>query len=818
MNLTDEQCISLVTGKGTWHTDDCNHVIPSIHLSDGPNGLRSQDENASSNNDSKTATCFPTESAIASGWDIQAISDMASAIASEALLDDVSVLLGPGVNIKRSPLCGRNFEYLSEDPYLSGVLAAAYIKAVQSKGIAASLKHFAGNSQETHRQTQNSEIDERALREIYLAAFEIAVKDAAPATIMASYNRLNGKYSCENKRLLTEILRKEWDYQGAVVSDWGACTNLSASLEAGMDLEMPDSLGVHTALLKRDLQTGRLSMSTLRQAADRVLTLIRLYHPDAAARKQALGEISLCKEDLLKTDHELARRLSAGSAVLLKNDGILPLNSRHLKIAVIGALAEDMRFQGGGSSHINPGTVISAVSALKDKGYQIRFEKGYNTVPDIPDETLSERAVSLAGVSDVVLFFGGLTDRSEGEGYDRKTLSLPANQLALIHELTTANKPIVFISFGGAPFAMPFCNDMSAILHMYLGGEAVGEAVCDLISGDVNPSGKLAETFPLSEKDIPCIHNFAAGSDDVEYRESIFVGYRYYDTFHIPVQYPFGFGLSYTKFEYSDLTVSCRNPYTGGNASVRFRIKNSGSCPGAEIAQLYIKNPVCSYPRAAKELRGFTKISLKPGETKECEIILNDRSFSIYDTDTKCFVMPTGTYGILIGSSSQDIRLAAELSVSGKEIIKDERQRLPSYFSKKVQAVPEEEFARLYGKPLSHFDITEPGCFTVRHSLAVLSRHSLLARMILRFALNEAYRMFPGKPPGDPEVRMTVSAITEGTVDSISLQSGGALPYKIVNAMVLSANGHHLQALWKLISKDSSSEIIQEVLHEKKRN
>ena len=806
MKLTDAQCIELVTGKGMWHTADCNGMLPAIHLSDGPYGLRSQDENALSNNDSKRATCFPTESAIASSWDTDAVSRLAEAIAHEALLDDVSVILGPGTNIKRSPLCGRNFEYFSEDPFLSGCMAAAYIRAVQKQGIGTSLKHFAGNSQETARQTANSEIDERALREIYLSAFETAVRKGAPGTVMASYNRLNGTCSCENSRLLTDILRKEWGFKGAVVSDWGACTDLAASIKAGMDLEMPDSHGVHIAQLRKDIDSGRISMDDVRQAAERVMNLVLCFNTASEKRKLALSELNTKdKEDLLNENHVIARSLSSESAVLLKNDGILPLTDRGIKIAAVGDLAENMRFQGGGSSHINTSNVITAVEALRDKGFRVDYEKGYDSASGSVNEELVRAAVSAASDADIVIMFGGLTEKTEGEGYDRRTLSLPDDQIRLAERLYAANRNIVFVSFGGAPFTIPFAEDLRAMLHMYLGGEAVGEAAADLISGDANPSGKLAETFPLSETDIPCTACFATGSDDVEYRESIFTGYRYYDTFNVPVQYPFGYGLSYTSFEYSDLHLSS-SEYSGGELAVSFLVKNTGGRAGAEVAELYVENPQSGIFREKKSLRGFTKVFLQPGGQKECRIMLNERSFSIYDTEDKSFVMPSGSYRVLISASLTDERLSSQIIVKGRNMQRNDRDRFPSYFDGTVRTVSQEEFSRLYGRPLSNFDAEVPGNFSVKDTLPKLSRHSLLGKIVMNYAVREVFKMFPGKPHDDPEVRMMLGGLTEGTADCVSLQSGGALPYNIIRAIVSSANGHHFRAVSELIRKEKGSQ------------
>ncbi|HOO28744.1 MAG TPA: glycoside hydrolase family 3 N-terminal domain-containing protein, partial [Lachnospiraceae bacterium] len=517
--------------------------------------MRKQEEDALRNNDSLPSVCFPTASAIACSWDIEAAAKLAKALGTEAVKEQIAVVLGPGINIKRSPLCGRNFEYFSEDPYLAGTLATAYINALQSTGVAASLKHFAGNSQETHRQTSNSQIDERALREIYLSAFEMAVKEARPATIMASYNRLNGSYACENKMLLTDILRKEWGFEGVVVSDWGACADLPKCIEAGMDLEMPDSCNYHSPMLEEALQSGKLSEVSIDRAAGNMLHLTDRYSGSSGTLKVS------DHTDL----HQLAKELACESAVLLKNDGVLPLREESI-ILVIGDLAKTMRFQGGGSSHINTVKTPNALEALRANGVKLQFYRGYRADSDRVDQKLEKEAIDAVKAAEgetPVLFFGGLTEYTEGEGYDRKTLDLPKNQVSLVEKLHVLGAKLAFVSFGGSPFSIPFISHVHAILHMYLGGEAAGEACTQLLLGNVNPSGKLAETFPMKTEDIPCNPWFGTGSDDVEYRESIFVGYRYYDTYQRPVLFPFGHGLSYTTFRYSNLEADC-DTFCGG--------------------------------------------------------------------------------------------------------------------------------------------------------------------------------------------------------------------------------------------------------------
>ncbi len=559
-DLSQEDKINLVSGVGMWHTNDCGGKIPSIHLSDGPHGLRAQSEDATRNNDSIPATCFPTASASACTWDPELIGKMAAGIAQEAIAQNVSVVLGPGINIKRSPLCGRNFEYYSEDPLLAGTLGTAFINAMQALGVGTSLKHFAGNSQETRRMTANSQIDERALREIYLAAFEQCVKQAQPATIMASYNRLNGIHACENRTLLTEILRDEWGFKGAVISDWGACSDLPASILAGTDLEMPQSIPEHKMSLAKALSDKSPDSADMKKALDRaagrILNLVSAYGAHNRSKETVEKAVSAVKSG---ANYGTALEVARSSGVLLKNNGILPL-SGNKRILVVGHLAEKMRFQGGGSSHITTVPRPNAVECLKKiseeegRGFQIDFRQGYHADSCTVDGKLEQEALDAAKNADIVLFFGGLTDLAEGEGFDRRTFDLPQNQLAIAEKLAALDKPLVFVSFSGSPYSIPFSDRLDAMLHMYLSGEAAGQATADLLCGVTVPCGRLPETWPLDIADTPCAETFAAGSDDVEYQESLYTGYRYYTTFGVPVRFPFGFGLSYTDFAYSDMS------------------------------------------------------------------------------------------------------------------------------------------------------------------------------------------------------------------------------------------------------------------------
>lgn len=794
--LTIEEKIRLLSGVGSWHTYACNGKLPTIMMTDGPHGLRKQEaEEFSDINKSEIATCFPTASAIASSWNTEAVEKMASAIAEEALKEKVSVVLGCGTNIKRSPLCGRNFEYFSEDPYLAGRMATAYIKAMQKQGVGTSLKHFAANNQETRRQTANSQIDERALREIYLAPFEMAVTEAHPTTVMASYNLLNGEHACANQDLLTNILRKEWGFDGAVISDWGAVTDIVQCIRAGMDLEMPDSLGIHAEHLQKALDSGSMTMQELDRAVENV---VRLVTEQSQKIKEAETDYT--------AHHELARELECESAVLLVNDGMLPLEHPE-KVIVIGELACHMRFQGGGSSHITTIQTKNAIQSLQDKGIEVLYAQGYHNESDQPDSRLVEEALEKAGQGYPILFFGGLTDSFEGEGYDRKTLDIPYCQRSLLAQLMKVNQNVAFISFGGSPMDMPFANDVRAILHMYLGGQAVGEACADLIVGDVNPSGKLAETFPYSLEDVPCADCFAPDSDDVEYRESLFVGYRYYDSFYKPCRFNFGFGLSYTTFQYNNLKLSTAN-YSGGPLMLSFTIKNTGRRKGSEIAQIYVVNPKTSYIRPKKELRNFAKVSLEAGESKTVSLTLHERSFSLFDTEQGKFIMPSGDYKVLVGASLHDIRLDMDLEVSGVAYEKDDRDRLSEYFSfgdAEQPRISEEQFSRLYGRELSHFEEVKRGEYTLYHSFERLAAGSALGRAALAYVKHTLYKMNKGKSKEDPAVKILIQGVKENTMCSMVCASGGLFPPCLARAIVAAANGCHMQAVKSLLDVKNKS-------------
>lgn len=656
--LTLEEKASLCSGSDFWHTKSVDRLdIPKIMVSDGPHGLRKNVEDAENPNEAIKAVCFPTASALACSFDRTLLKTMGKALGEECQAEKVSVILGPGCNIKRSPLCGRNFEYFSEDPYLASQMACAHIKGVQSKGVGTSLKHFACNNQETRRLTVDEKIDERTLHEIYLAAFETAVKEAKPWTIMCSYNRINGVHSSQNKYLLTDVLRDSWGYKGLVMSDWGAVDDRVEGIKAGLDLEMPASYGKNDKLIVEAVNSGELSMDELDKCVERVLKLVDKAEDGKSA---AIWD----KEK----QHELARTISSQCSVLLKNeDNILPLNKDE-KICFIGYFAEKPRYQGGGSSHINSFKVTSALEAAKEY-CEVEYAQGYITDEDRDDEELLAQAIECAKKADKAVIFAGLPDSFESEGYDRKHMKMPECQLKLIDEIRKVNENVVVVLHNGSPVEMPFIDNIKGLLEVYLGGQAVGGATCDILFGKVNPSGKLAETFPAKLTDNPSYLNFPGVGDNVEYKEGIFVGYRYYDKKDIEPLFPFGYGMSYTTFEYSGMTVSSEEINDDKTLAVTVDVTNTGSREGMEIVQLYVKDKQSTVMRPEKELKGFEKVSLKPGETKKIAFHLDKRSFAYYEPAISDWFVEYGEFEILIGASSRDIRLSKSVYVNSDVIM-----------------------------------------------------------------------------------------------------------------------------------------------------
>lgn len=658
--MTLEEKAGLCSGLSVWKTKPVERLgVPSIMMSDGPHGLRKQDGQGENLNllKSDPATCFPSGVGLGSSWNRNLIKTVGELLGEECQAADVQVVLGPAINIKRSPLCGRNFEYLSEDPYLASELAKNYIKGVQSKGVGTSVKHFAANNQEHRRMTSDSVVDERTLREIYLTNFEGPIKDAQPWTVMCSYNKLNGTYCSQNARLLTEILRDEWKFEGFVVSDWGAVDDRVLGLEAGLELEMPTSKGITDKEIVEAVLSGDLKTEVLDKAVERLLSIVFKAHDN----RQGAYEIDFDKQ------HASARTIASECMVLLKNeDDILPL-SENTKIAVIGAFAKEPRYQGGGSSHINPAKLdipLDEIKKIAKTDLTVLYAEGFDLNSDDVNNDLIIEAKKIAQNSEVAIIFAGLPDRYESEGYDRKHIRIPENQKILIEEIAAVQPNTVVVLSNGSPIEMPWLGKVKAVLEAYLGGQAMGGAVSDILFGKSEPGGRLAESFPVELEHNSSYLNFPGEKDSVEYKEGVFVGYRYYDSKHIAPLFPFGFGLSYTTFEYSNFSVDKAEFSDSDDVFISLKVKNSGNRAGSEVVQIYVKDVDSSVSRPDKELKGFEKVYLEAGEEKSLQFKLSKRSFAYYNTLLKDWHVETGEFLILAGSSSRDIRACVKVKVN----------------------------------------------------------------------------------------------------------------------------------------------------------
>lgn len=655
--LTLEEKASLCSGHDFWHSKAVERLgILSIMMCDGPHGLRKQvgEGDHLGINASIETVCYPTASALASSFDRTVLERLGHALGKECQAENVAMLLGPGLNMKRSPLCGRNFEYFSEDPYLAGELGVSYINSLQSEGVSACVKHFAANNQETCRMAGSSDLDERTLHEIYLPAFEAAVKKGKVRSVMCAYNAVNGMFCSENKHLLTDVLREQWGYGGFVVTDWGAVKDRVKGLEAGLDLEMPGGGGVQDAAIVKAVQDGILDEAVLDQAVRNLLRFLSDWE------EQKQDGVSVDREELSRLSGDLA----AECAVLLQNDGILPLNEKN-KIVFIGEYAAKPRYQGSGSSHIN---VVHPVGAC-EAAQTVPYARGFDAHSDVLDETMMAEAVTLAQEAEIAVLFVGQSDAYESEGTDRMTMELPANQNALVEAVTAVQPNTVVVLHGGAAVLLPWADKVRAILQMHLGGERTGEAAVRLLFGKANPSGKLAETWPLRLEDNPSYLNFPGYNGEVEYREGIYIGYRYYDKKKLAVRYPFGHGLSYTRFTYSELAVGKDSVTEGEEVTVTCKVKNSGNVAGAEAVQLYVGEASPNVARPVRELKGFEKIMLAPGEEKTVSFSLDSRSFAYYEPRIHDWFVESGKYVIEVGASSRDIRLVKEISVTGSREI-----------------------------------------------------------------------------------------------------------------------------------------------------
>ncbi len=791
--LTLEEKAALCSGISSWETTPVKRLnIPSVFMADGPHGVRREQKQTSFGNvfmPAMPATCFPPAVTLASSWDTELVKEVGKALGEESLDHEVQILLGPGVNIKRSPLCGRNFEYFSEDPYLAGELAVAYIDGVQSTGVGTSLKHFAVNSQEFRRMTSSSELDERAMREIYLAAFETAVKRSRPYTVMCSYNRVNGTYAAENKHLLDEILRKEWGFDGVVVSDWGAVADRVEGIRAGMNIQMPSADGITDKWIVEAVRKGELDESRLDEIVGEILGLILKCTENATLHHGYKADFT--------AHRKLARKAASHGAVLLKNaDSVLPLD-KNADIAVVGALAKNLRTQGSGSSRLNPIKETSFTDYLDEIGKKYAYAEGYDCVTDDTDDRMICEAGEAVKGKDAVLLFIGLTDAFESEAFDRKHLSIPESHLRVLEEVTRYNRNVIVVLTGGSPSAMPYLDKVKAVLNVYLTGEAGGEATYDILFGDVNPSGKLAETFPLALADNP-MHEFYE-KENAEYRESIFVGYRYYDTAHKEVLFPFGYGLSYTEFKYSDLKLSADAIDENDVLKVSFRITNVGKVKGAEIAQLYVKDTESTLFVAEKELKGFVKAELEPGESKTVTLTLDRRSFAHYNVLAKDWRVEEGEFAILVGASSRDIRLRGKVYVSAEEcVVPDYRESAPAYYDlASVVRYPEKDYEVLLGRKAEKYVQPKRGEYTMLTCMGQLN-HGVIARLVKYLGHKYSVALLPKDTPYS-QIKMVRAGALDMPIRNTYAMSSGAVDYMMACGLLDLVNGKFFRGLFRLI-------------------
>ncbi len=794
--MTLEEKASLCSGQDCWTLKSMERLgLHSVMLCDGPHGLRKQigETDNLGIGDSLPSTCFPTASALACSFDVGLAYDVGKAIGEECLQEEVSVILGPGVNMKRSPLCGRNFEYYSEDPKLSGEIAAEFIKGVQSTGVGTSLKHFAVNNQERRRMTVNAVVDERALRETYLRAFEIAVKKGKPKTVMCAYNRLNGEYCSENQELLTKTLREKWGYEGIVISDWGAVNDRPLGVAAGLDLEMPGSMGINDAKIIAAVREGSLSETALNKTALRMTEFILEC---MAAKKPGYRYDA-------EAHHRLAVSAALQTAVLLKNEeNILP-GTMAQKAAVIGAFAKNPRYQGAGSSKLHPYRVDYAFEALKKLGVNLTYAKGYylgreRKLNETRQEELIDEACEAAKGKDIVYIFAGLTEGYESEGFDRTTMAIPQLHNRLIEAVTSCNPNTVVILHGGAPMELPWFDKVKGILLTYLGGEGVGTAVAKLLTGRAVPCGKLAETWPLKSLDAPAYHYFPGGRNTVEHRESIYVGYRYYEKARKPVRFAFGHGLSYTSFEYSDLKLDKKSCDFGDMLQVTFTVTNRGQTAAKETAMIFVSHCNKRVFLPVKELKGFTKLELNPGEGRTVTMLLDTMEFGYYNPLIPDWYAESGEYTLLVGGSSIDCRLEEKVTVISPELPQpDYRETAPSYYQleDKELRIPKAEFEVLYGRKLPVHD-SKP-CRPYDHNNTMEDiRHTLLGKLILMVADRMTKKVTGDK---DEEEAMLSSMIKEMPFHSVVASGEGMISERQMEGLLLMLNGHWLAGIKRLI-------------------
>ena len=782
--LTLKEKASLISGKDFWQTVNIDRVgIPSAFLSDGPHGVRRQAAAADhlGLNASIPATSYPTAATMANSWDPELGEELGQRLGQEAAVQKVNILLGPGLNMKRSPLCGRNFEYFSEDPYLAGKMAAGYVRGIQSNGISACIKHFACNNQEENRMTLDSIVDERTFREIYLTAFEIAVKEGKTKSIMSSYNLINGKFANENEHLLVDILRKEWGYDGLVVTDWGGNNDGVASLRCGNQLEMPGTPDRPEEVIKA-IENGELEESVLDDCVDKLLETVFDTMENGVNKAPEKFDV--------EEHHAAAQRFAEESAVLLKNNGVLPL-AKDKKVAFIGDFMYLPRYQGAGSSIVNPTKLDNTIDLLPNSGFEIvGTAKGFDRYGK-KKKKLRNEAIELAKKADVVVMYLGLDEVTEAEGLDRQNLHLENNQLELVQDIKALDKEIVIVLSCGSAVEMPFIDDVSAVLHCYLNGQAGAQAALNILSGKVNPSGKLSETIPLALEDVASSDNFPSHTRTIEYREAYGIGYRYFDISQTPVRFPFGFGLSYTTFEYKNLVVD--------NNGVKFEITNTGNVDGKEIAQLYVGLKGSAIIRPLKELKGFVKVFLKAGETKKVSIPFDDKTFRYFNTATNKWEIENGVYDLYVAASIDDVRLVGSINQIGTtNTMPYSKEDLPHYFEGKLRDIPDEEFRTLLGH-----DIPNGALPFYKKNRMVIDYNTTFSE--LRYSKRWIGRLVGKAIPWFTRVlrkmgnRVLANTLVMGVVHQpmrgMSRFSGGGLRMSQLDGLIMIFNGHFWKGL-----------------------
>lgn len=805
--LSTEEKAALVAGTDFMYTNPVPRLdIPQIRMSDGPHGLRVQQQGGDNGvAGSEPATAFPTAALTACGWNEDNLCKMGQAIGAEARHYGINIVLGPGVNIKRNPLAGRNFEYFSEDPLLAGKMGAAEINGIQSRGVGVSLKHFALNNAENYRFMGDSVCDERAMREIYLKAFEIAVKAAKPETVMCAYNKINGTYCSQNKWLLTDVLRKEWGFDGLVMTDWGATHNRIEMLKAGLDLEMPGDTDICRKWIIDGIKSGKLAEETLDKAVQNVLKLVCKH--EERTNEQA----DFAAHDLL------AEEIAEDCAVLMKNDGTLPLTAEKTYF-VVGELFEKMRYQGSGSSMINPTFLTTPKNAFDNAGVKYDYCKGYKENRIAADEMLIDEAVKRVEKYDTVLVFTGLTDYVESEGGDRENMRLPENQLALVDAVMKTGKKIVVVLYGGSPVELPFADKAAAILNMYLPGQRGGEATKKLLFGEKNPCGKLAETWAKSYSDVPYGETFSKTPIEV-YKESVFVGYRYYQKTKKTVAFPFGFGLSYTNFDYSDMKVEENDD----GIIVSVTITNTGSRFGAEIAELYVKAPKTDVYKPEKELRGFTKVYLDAGESKEIKITVNKSDLAYYNVKEKRYVLERGEYEFQLCSDCENVKLSETVTIAGESVPSSYDKQVSEIYENSPDKVSDEAFEKTSGLKIPSLPPVRPITFESRFTdLQKTFMGKILFNAVLSVAkkdMKKALKLPDGRER-DNKIKgaMFLKRILESnSIITMSMSAGKSCPYHFAQGFVDLANGRIIKGIKDFCSPVKTAALPKDVDNDKEK-